>query len=436
MHPKQLPLPSPQHIEWFEREMSVLIHQDVEVYDPNYQCAHPETLPPAEVFNPRECNTDQWLECAVAAGCKQAIMVTKHASGYCLFPTSVHKYSIESSPWKNGKGDMVADFVKSCEKYGIKPGLYYSVCDSDYYGVVHGVMQHDARVTWDEYANIVLTQLREIWSRYGEMGELWFDGRMWPNAPECYRERLAALIQELQPNAICFDGDPSYVNAARCCGNEDGQCLRWSNAGYDNRILDYLNNQRGWRDGRYYMPIESVICNHDNYGFWAGWFYHKGEEYNLVRPVEMIERYYASVGHNTTLSIGMVIDDRGLVPDADAAYFKEFGRLLKEQFANKLGTVEGKVGQMSFDIPNPEMREVNMLDLHEDIRFGERISRFKLYGLNDAGQEVPLTFGDAIGHRLLERFPKACYPAYRLRILDCVGESHLKDMSLYLVPRY
>ena len=103
-------LPTRQQLEWADCEIGVIIHQDVQVYVPSYEDHTDTNVPPASVFNPSALDTDQWVETARAAGAKYAVLVAKHCSGFSLWPTKAHGYSVASSPWKGGKGDVVADF--------------------------------------------------------------------------------------------------------------------------------------------------------------------------------------------------------------------------------------------------------------------------------------------------------------------------------------
>ena len=82
--------------------------------------------PDASTFNPDRLDTDQWLRTARSLGAKYAVLVAKHCSGFSLWPTKAHGYNIGNSPYKDGKGDIVKEFVESCRKYGIKPGIYAS----------------------------------------------------------------------------------------------------------------------------------------------------------------------------------------------------------------------------------------------------------------------------------------------------------------------
>ena len=45
---------------------------------------------------------------------------------------------------------------------------------------------------------------------------------------------------------------------------------------------------------------------------------------------------YNSVGHNSTLILGLTPDDRGLVPDVDVKRLNEWGIEIKKRFENPL----------------------------------------------------------------------------------------------------
>ena len=83
---------------------------------------------------------------------KYAVLVAKHCSGFSLWPTKAHEYSIKNSPYKNGKGDIVAEFVASCRKYGIKPGIYASTTANGFLHVDNpGLVKKGSPVTQEEY---------------------------------------------------------------------------------------------------------------------------------------------------------------------------------------------------------------------------------------------------------------------------------------------
>ena len=130
--------PTQQQLKWADMEIGVIIHYLMDIYNPEYKAIKTVGVRehmPASIFAPTKLDTDQWIAAAKSAGAKYAVLVANHCTGFSLWPTRDNDYSIASSPWKDGKGDIVGDFVKSCEKYGLKPGLYYSTGCNGYYGI-------------------------------------------------------------------------------------------------------------------------------------------------------------------------------------------------------------------------------------------------------------------------------------------------------------
>lgn len=201
--PTNVVTPNARQLAWADAEVGVLIHFDMPVYQPDYNFRKWGTHPDASIFNPTELNTDQWLETAHKLGAQYAVLVAKHCSGFSLWPTEAHDYSIKQSPWKNGEGDIVADFIASCKKYNIKPGIYASTTANGYLYVDNpGVVQEGGPVTQEEYNKIVTQQLTELWSNYGELFEIWFDGGVL--SKDQGGADVLSLVQKLQPNAIAF----------------------------------------------------------------------------------------------------------------------------------------------------------------------------------------------------------------------------------------
>ena len=212
-------LPTPQQANWANEEIGVIIHLDTNIFAPDtYKYNHKETLPSLSVFHPSKLNTDQWIAAAKSAGAKYAVLVAKHGTGFSLWPTKVNNYTISKTPWKNGKGDVVADFIKSCKKYGVRPGIYYSVNSSTLYEAGDH-MSDDAR---KKYNKVVLEQLTELWTQYGKLFEIWFDGGIRPTSKGGVSDEIAAMIKKFQPNAILFQGPASSKNLIRWVGNENG----------------------------------------------------------------------------------------------------------------------------------------------------------------------------------------------------------------------
>jgi alpha-L-fucosidase len=118
--------PSPQQVEWQDLEFGVLIH-----YGPNSFMDREwgDGKADPKVFNPTQLDVEQWMRAIQDAGAKYVVLVAKHHDGFCLWPTEQTEYSVKSSPWQNGKGDLVRQVSDAAKKYGLKFGVYMSPWD-------------------------------------------------------------------------------------------------------------------------------------------------------------------------------------------------------------------------------------------------------------------------------------------------------------------
>lgn len=422
----ELILPSKEHLAWAECEIGVIIHQDMQVYQPGWEHwdskrqVYLDDYPPASCFDPASLDVDQWVEAAVNMGAKYAVLVAKHCSGFTLWPTKAHEYNISNSPWRGGKGDIVKEFIRSCEKHNIKPGLYAS-CGNNVFLKVHGGKLADgySKEKWQAYCRLLTLQLKELWSNYGELFEVWFDGGL-PAFDDGGREILE-MLQKLQPHCIAYQGNPDYNPCIRWSGNEDGFALYPCRATV-NEVSDQGNSAEfqfsehffGDPNGKYWAPCECDTPNRDKYiHSYGGWFWQPGEDYSVLSAQEMLNRYYNTVGHNGNFLVGMPIDNRGLVPDADFRQFQELGRLIRDQTKNLRGRTSGE--GISFEITVPDSAPVNRLCIMEDIACGERILNYIVSGF-DGKYWHTLAAGKSVGHKFLARIPEVRYEKYALEI--------------------
>ncbi len=432
-HKNEVKVVVPNEIQrrWADAEIGVLIHFDMPVYKPDYRWSDWGTHPSPSVFNPTKLNTDQWLETASKLGAKYAVLVAKHCSGFSLWPTEAHDYSIKHSPWKDGKGDIVSDFMKSCKKYGIKPGIYASTTANGYLHVKNpGLVQEGAPVTQEEYNKIVTQQLTELWSNYGELFEIWFDGGVL--SKEQGGADVLALVQKLQPNAIAFQGPYGHPNLVRWVGNEEGvapyPCWATADSTTNADGTRVINGLNGNPDAPFWCPGESDFTLRWNSSFQGGWFWHEGEGEKMCTVDELMRKYETSVGCNTNMLLGIVINKDGLVPDADVKRIEEFGQAIKASYSSPAAATQGSgtTYEVSFAAP----KSIDRILIMEDISKGERVLSYKVSGECD-GKWMNLCTGENIGHKRIQRFDARPVTKLKLEILDAKAEPHIASFQAF-----
>lgn len=422
------PLPTPEQLAWADCEIGVIIHLDVQVFEPEYEFRKQRGYcPPAAVFNPSQLDTDQWVDAAAQAGAKYAVLVAKHCSGFSLWPTQAHGYSVAASPWRGGKGDIVADFFASCHRRGLRPGLYCSAACNAYLNVDNpGTVLSGSADEQKRYNDTVIQQLTELWTNYGEVFEIWFDGGCLP--PAKGGPDITPLLTRLQPRAVVFQGPEDCRSLLRWVGNERGEAPYpcWGTThvlSCDDGTKSRLD-LKGDPDGGRWAPAESDMPNRDQHkAYMGGWFWRKGEDHLAYSADHLVERYHQSVGRNTNLLLGMAIDDRGLVPDADVRQFADFGQAVRKLFGRKLAATSGEGNLLTLALPAPAI--VKHVVLMEEIAAGEHVQGYEIAARTGAGAWTTIARGSCIGHKRIERMTSSAE----------VSELALRVTSARQIPR-
>ncbi|MFT3949899.1 MAG: alpha-L-fucosidase [Agriterribacter sp.] len=432
----QKALPTKAQQRWADAEIGAMFHFDLQVFEPTYKWRENfDYHPDLSIFNPEELDTDQWIRAAKAAGATYAVLVAKHCSGFSLWPTKAHPYSVKNTPWKNGKGDIVRDFIASCKKYGIKPGIYASVSANAYFKVDNpGLVISRNPEEQEKYKQVVQTQLTELWSQYGKLFEVWFDGGVLP--PEKGGVDIPALFKKYQPEAIAFQGPFGYSNNIRWVGNESGVAPYpcWATADSTTSATGDIKIQglNGNPSGEFWCPGEADFAlrkwTKEKPAFQGGWFWHEGEEDRIRTLDDMMNRYIETVGRNTNMLIGIVVDTSGLVPDADTRSLEAFGQEVKKRFSVPLGSVAGKGTLFTINFKSP--RQVNYIIIKEDIAKGERIREYNLYGMEN-GKWKFLSKGSCVGHKRIEVLHGKVYSSVKFEITQSEGEPDIQSVVCF-----
>ncbi len=120
----RLVLPTHPQVEWQDSEFGVLFHFDISVATGVIRSDNSmrETFDPQR-YNPSKLDTDQWIRLVKEAGATYAIFTATHFGGFLQWQSDLYPYGLKQAKWKNGKGDVVGDFIQSCYKYNIKPAI-------------------------------------------------------------------------------------------------------------------------------------------------------------------------------------------------------------------------------------------------------------------------------------------------------------------------
>jgi alpha-L-fucosidase len=453
-------LPHPRQMKWFEDEFFGFIH-----YGPNTYTGREwgTGFEDAVIFNPTGLDTDQWCATMKAAGIRRVIMVVKHHEGYCLWPTRYTSHSVASSPWRDGKGDVLRELVASCEKYGLNLGIYLSPADlyqiespGGYYGnrslftereiprKVEGRPFKDQRTfayRVDDYNEYFLNQLFELLTEYGPIYEVWFDGaNPKPGTGQIYTyDAWYDMIYELAPDAVTFGKGPDV----RWCGNEGGRTrpdeynvipIPQSPETYDwpdKTEANIAGRDRITEDARFfhYYPAET------NTSIRHGWFWRNDTEQQVRSADDVFDIYERSVGGNSVFHLNIPPNNEGRFSQRDVDVLLEVGRRIDQVYGNNLlsgakasqrNVLDGKTdtwwdassNNPVIEITLPEERMINRFVIREAIAHkGERVEEHHLEAWID-GEWKEVANGKTIGYKRILRFPPVKTSRLRLTITN------------------
>jgi len=356
------------------------------------------------IFNPTSLDARQWARAAKRGGFRAMILTAKHHDGFCLWPTKTTSHSVAASPFRNGRGDVVREFVDACRAEGLRVGLYLSPWDRN----------HPAYGDSPRYNEVYVSQLTELLTQYGAIAEVWFDGANGegPNGKRQVYDwpRFFAHVKQLQPDAVIFsDAGPDV----RWCGNERGVAgdPNWATIdpssvpypGADGPgIIDAL--QHGDPRGSVWRPAEVDVSIR------PGWFNHPAEN-DSVRSVEnLVELYFTSVGRNGKLLLNVPPTTDGLLHPTDVARLGGLRDALDLLFASDLAgppsnrdwrKTGARTAQLTVDLGR--MTPLTVVRLGEDISRGQVVASYRVEGVGHDGVWRELSRGTTIGYAKLDR---------------------------------
>ncbi|MET0303362.1 MAG: alpha-L-fucosidase, partial [Microbacteriaceae bacterium] len=384
------------------------------------------------------------------------ILTCKHHDGFALWPTSSGDHSVRSSPWRGGRGDLVAEVSAACAAHGLKFGVYLSPWD-----------RADPRYgSGTAYDDVFVTQLTELLTGYGDIFSVWFDGANGegPDGRRQYYDwdRYYAVVRELQPDAVISVCGPDV----RWCGNEAGETRpdEWSVVPASLRDAERTaDKSQKVDDGAFSRAVRSdeddlgsrdaLLASREplvwypaevNTSIRPGWFHHPAEDDQVRSAAELFEIYRRSVGGNATFLLNIPPDRSGLVSAPDVASLPELGGLIEALQAGDVlqdaelefssAPVPGRA--LSADdesgrwVPDaddsaprlvatwPHPTRVDHLVLREPIADGQRIERVQV-SITRAGESTwhPIASIGSIGYQRIIDLPPGEITAVAVEIV-------------------
>lgn len=453
-----LPVPTDAQMQWHEMEISAFIHFTINTFT-DKEWGYGNESP--DLFNPTGVDVDQWISTLKDAGFKCVILTAKHHDGFCLWPTKYTEHSIKNSPYKDGNGDIVREVSDACKKYGLKFGIYLSPWD-----------RNRADYGQPSYIAYYRNQLNELFTSYGPVFEMWFDGANggdgyygganekrridgatyydWPTTLE--------MVRSIEPNVIFFsDAGPGV----RWCGNEIGVIseTNWNTITPDTLYAGKANIESllntGSENGTHWIPGEVDTSIR------PGWFYHAKEDSIVKSPEKLFDIYMTSVGRGSTLLLNVPPDRRGVFHENDVKSLQGFRQILDAEFADNLA-VNAKTEASSYRANSKEFSAMNVTDgnpetywatddnitsgsleirldsektvkyvlLQEYIRLGQRVKSFNVEIWKDNGWHT-VSEGTTIGYKRILRINPVSTNKIRINITSSKACPLISSVEVY-----
>lgn len=449
------PLPSKAQLAWHDMELNAFIHFTTNTFT-DLEWGYGNESP--SVFNPSSLDADQWVSVLKDAGFRMVILTCKHHDGFCLWPSKYTEHSVKNSPYK---GDVVKEVRDACNKYNLKFGVYLSPWD-----------RHHPQYGKEEYLTYYRNQLKELFTNYGPVTEMWFDGanggdgyygganetrkingRTYYNWPVTMN-----MVKKMEPNVIFFsDAGPGV----RWVGNERGIAgeTNWNMITGDTLYAGKPGIEHllatGSPDGKDWIPAEVDVSIR------PGWFYHAKEDSLVKTPQQLFDIYLTSVGRGSLLLLNVPPDRRGLLHEKDVQSLRGFRKLLDSVFAHNLAegasvkasayrgnskkysgdkvvdnnddtywTTDDNTTRGRLDIHLTKKSPVKYVVLKEYIALGQRVSKFNIE-VKENGSWKTAASGTTIGHKRIIKLDNVNTGEIRINILESRACPLISDIKIY-----
>jgi alpha-L-fucosidase len=433
------PVPTAAQASFQRAELTAMLHFGLNTFD-GTEYGNPALDTPA-LFDPTSLDAAQWAAALKAAGFRQAKLVVKHATGFCLWPSAYTDFSVKNSPWKNGQGDVVREFTDAMHAAGLRVAFYLSPHDEHFPS------------SSPDYETYFRDQLTELLTNYGPVSEIELNGYQAPTSLDW--AGIVQLAHRLQPGVLVYMGPEIAAAGAdlRYDGDQTGQASRATSS-----IADVPNGGAAHT----WYPVEAPVSDRGL----NTWFWHPNDAVIGLADLQAI--YFASVGLDATLVLNVPPATTGQLDAPDVALLQQFGAWLGSLYATNLAQRAPAVADSTWSNPGFEAAKAvdgdlctswvaaagrtsgrleitpaapvtfSVISIREPIELGERTTRYHVeIRQNGAWNAAPtdvtgaVVSGTVIGQRQLWQLPPTTADAVALVIDAARDTPAVAEFGLY-----
>lgn len=267
-------------------------------------------------FAPGRLDCEQWADAAVAAGMRYAVLTVKHTGGWCLWDSRyTESHDIASfKNFRNGKGDIVREFVDAFRSRGIKIGLYY--CMPGTYDNEWGNQLAEGEESLEgmppeakgRHVGFIKDQLSELLTGYGAIDLVWFDQVNKPTVTDAIPE-LIQHVKSVQPMCLVV-------------ANNTQDFSRTDIFSYEYPFMKKRDLSRAMPPEGNQNPGEVSDC------LGPVWFWKKDIAWKMQSAQEIVDVLRECNMRRANYLLNVAPDASGRIPEATVRRLKEIGALI------------------------------------------------------------------------------------------------------------
>jgi len=440
LYGSSLPTPTPAQLKYQVDSIMALIHFNMATFyeDGDPGCNAGNWLGPTgsnnvNNFAPSNLNISEWADVMDALHIKSAVLTAKHGCGFYLFqPQNVtlpdgtpYPYHVNVTTY----GDVIEQFSTIMAQRNIAHGFYYSLTNNFFLNVHSHYVQNttllpgQVNVTQAEFEAIAFNSVKELWTRYSSLGEIWFDGGYEGDM----KNELQQVLQQYQPDALCFGGLGICNSSARWCGTEGG-----NPPGYPTIWSTWcpstgeVNGCPPNRTDAIWLPsgVDFTLQQGDH------WFYTPGDGVHSLS--DLISTYHQSVGCNGKLELDFAISRTGQLDPIHVARYLEFANWIDNCYGTPIGSTIPPVGAMTATITFPTLTTFDRIMIQEDLSYSQLIYGYQVdYLANDNTTWLPFSNAITVGNKKIDVGNITNTTAVRLTIVDALASTHISNFAVF-----